>query len=63
MEFNHVKSLLVYASTLLTYGFTLTSALDEMKLILLVLTCIFTIIKGIDIIRSWRKPKNEKDNE
>ena len=60
MNFNHFNSIKVYVLSGVTYLVNLTSAAEEIKVILLILTAIFTIVKTVDIIKSWRnKERNE----
>lgn len=55
MNFNHFESLQVYALSVFTYFINLTSAAEEIKVFLLILTAIFTIVKTVDIIKGWLK--------
>ena len=49
----------VYLLNIITFSLTLTNLSSEIKVILLILTGIFTIVKTIDIILGWKK-KNKK---
>jgi len=60
MNFNHFNSIKVYALSSVTYLVNLTSAAEEIKVILLILTAIFTIVKTVDIIKSWKKKERNE---
>jgi|TARA_R110000782_G_scaffold76286_1_gene151845 hypothetical protein len=55
-----INSIKVYTLNLLTFGLTLTDTVIEIKVVVLVLTAIFTIVKIIDVIKGWVK---KKDND
>tara|TARA_R110000822_G_scaffold17100_3_gene57725 strand:- start:1079 stop:1273 length:195 start_codon:yes stop_codon:yes gene_type:complete len=55
-----INSIKVYTLNLFTFGLTLTDTVIEIKVVVLVLTAIFTIVKIIDVIKGWVK---NKDND
>ena len=54
-----INSIKVYLLNIITFSLTLTNLSSEIKVILLILTGIFTIVKTIDVILGWKK-KNKK---
>tara|TARA_R110000850_G_scaffold37684_2_gene99148 strand:- start:574 stop:768 length:195 start_codon:yes stop_codon:yes gene_type:complete len=52
-----INSIKVYSLNLLTFGLTFTNAIGEIKVIVLILTGIFTIVKIIDVVKGWIKTK------
>tara|TARA_R110000796_G_scaffold180352_1_gene296903 strand:+ start:60 stop:254 length:195 start_codon:yes stop_codon:yes gene_type:complete len=53
-----INSIKVYSLNLLTFGLTFTNATGEIKVIVLILTGIFTIVKIIDVVKGWIKTKD-----
>ena len=54
-----INSIKVYLLNIITFSLTLTNLSSEIKVILLILTGVFTIVKTIDVILGWKK-KNKK---
>ena len=57
MNFNHFNSLKVYVLNLTTFGITLTNTSEYIKVLVLLATLIFTIVKTVDILRKMEKKK------
>ena len=55
MNFNHFNSLKVYVLNLTTFGVTFTNTSEGFKMVLLIASIIFTVVKTIDVVRKWRK--------
>jgi len=50
-----INSIKVYLLNIITFSLTLTNLSSEIKVILLILTGVFTIVKTIDVILGWKK--------
>ena len=56
MDFNTLK---IYGMNTAAIAATFTGLDEAVKLILLLATLVFTIVKTIDIVRGWRKKKQD----
>ena len=54
-----INSIKVYLLNIITFSLTLTNLSSEIKVILLILTGVFTIVKTIDVILGWKKKDKE----
>jgi len=54
-----INSIKVYLLNIITFSLTLTNLSSEIKVILLIITGIFTIVKTIDVILGWKKKDKE----
>jgi hypothetical protein len=56
-SFTDIQSLRVYIFNLTAFLMTLTGVSEALKLVLLIASLVFTIIKTIDIVRQWKEKK------
>jgi len=52
-----IQSLRVYTFNLTAFLMTLTGVSEALKLVLLIASLVFTIVKTIDIVRQWKEKK------